>query len=483
VLKNRTWNASFLTHYAQSLSLPLAFVCVAALAVTVPWAMDPVHRTMRVFSVPKFTLINLLTTLGIAALLINDSLLNSLLRREGFPKKVLWLLGLWVAWMGITTALAIYPARSWVGSYEWQLGMFTQIHLIAVCGLTFLIVRRPQDGQRLLRIAVWGSVPVLIYGVIQYFGVDPIPWTRWGDAGSVIATLGNENYFGAYLAMLLPVTLSQVISAASRAGRALYCGMVILQVACLAVTRSNGAIIAALLACGIFLFWYWRRTMWLTKTLMASALALSLIVTLLIAVQGDAIGDGLVRLTNYGREVRPFTWESGLSAVAARPLSGWGLSSFDLTQAQYASPGFRINMFPMARVMDRVHNVWLEIALETGLAGLALWLTMMIGGGSAVLRAAERTLSGETRTMIVGCVAACFGYVIYQVVNPSDLATLTIFWWLIGLAFGLSFLPVVIESGNFSLPAESPVASFVLQALFLFTAVGAVYGFWQWAVN
>ena len=167
MLKNRIWDAPILTQYVHRLSLPLAFLCAAALVVAVPWVMDPIHRTLRVFSIPKFTLINLFATLGIAALLINDTLLNSLLRREGFPKKVLWLLGLWVTWMGITTALAFYPARSWIGSYEWQLGMFTQIHLIAVCGLTFLSVRRAQDGQRLLRIMCWGSAPIL-HGVMQY---------------------------------------------------------------------------------------------------------------------------------------------------------------------------------------------------------------------------------------------------------------------------------------------------------------------------
>ena len=174
-----------------------------------------------------------------------------------------------------------------------------------------------------------------------------------------------------------------MLIASNRVERTLYVALVVLQIACLIVTHSNGAIIAALLACALLMFWYWRRATWMTKVFIIGVLLFSMIATMLIAVQGDAIGDGLVKLTNYGREVRPFTWESGLNAVAARPLFGWGLSSFDLTHEQYASPGFRINLFPMPRVMDRVHNLWLE-SVETG---LVVWVVVDddVLGGSAVL--------------------------------------------------------------------------------------------------
>jgi hypothetical protein len=80
-------------------------------------------------------------------------------------------------------------------------------------------------------------------------------------------------------------------------------------------------------------------------------------------------------------------------------------------------------------------------------------------------------------------VAACFGYVIYQVVNPNDLGSALVFWWLIGLTLGVSFPQIESESINTSWVMQPAHAGFLLQSLFLVTAVGAVYGFWLWAAN
>ena len=132
--------------------------------------------------------------------------------------------------------------------------------------------------------------------------------------------------------------------------------------------------------------------------------------------------------------------------------------------------------------MDRVHNLWLELAVETGLVGLSLCVVMMIFGGNAVLQVVDCLKDSEAKMMLLGCVAALFGYVIYQVVNPSDLGTVMIFGWLIGIVLGLSFPQADADLSSNSLVLEINHARIILQVLFLFTAIGTVYGFWHWVI-
>ncbi len=62
------------------------------------------------------------------------------------------------------------------------------------------------QGQKLLRWLVVGSVPVCLYGLVQVFGVDPLPWAT-DSVSPLLSTLGRSNFVAAYLAMLLPLTL------------------------------------------------------------------------------------------------------------------------------------------------------------------------------------------------------------------------------------------------------------------------------------
>jgi putative inorganic carbon (HCO3(-)) transporter len=374
--------------------------------------------------------------------------------------------------------LGVYPARSWIGSYEWLLGVSTQISLIGLALLAFLCTTNFASGHWLVRIFIWGSLPVLLYGVAQYFGLDPIPWARWGDGGAVMATLGNQNYFGGYLALLLPLTLSEWFVSENRLGRAALMVLVIGQAFCLIATGSKGAMLATVIACLLLLWWPRRFVWWQTAAALAAVVAVSMIATMLIALQGDALGDVAVGATR--REVRPFTWESAYRAVAARPLFGWGSSSFDLTLAENASAGFRKRIMPLDRVMDRAHNLWLELAVESGLPGLGLWLAMTAAAGHAVLTSAERQSDLKTKTLLLGGVASLFGYMIYQVVNPSDLGTVSVFWWLVGWTLGSSFAVRVEDDAP---PLKLENVKFVLQMLWLVAVFGFGYGAWQWVVN
>ncbi len=76
--------------------------------------------------------------------------------------------------------------------------------------LLFLVVsarlRTRVQIERLVGVVVATGVPLVCLGVAQALGWQPVPLVS--DARSpVYATLGRSNFLGAYLAMVLPLTV------------------------------------------------------------------------------------------------------------------------------------------------------------------------------------------------------------------------------------------------------------------------------------
>ncbi len=66
--------------------------------------------------------------------------------------------------------------------------------------------------DRLMTIIILTSLPVGLYGIIQRYGLDPLPWA--GDVQTRVAsTLGNAIFLASYLIMAIPPTLSRLLNA------------------------------------------------------------------------------------------------------------------------------------------------------------------------------------------------------------------------------------------------------------------------------
>jgi O-antigen ligase len=437
---------------------------------------DPFYIAARNFLLPKLLLFYFGMWGVVSGLLLLPSLESSLPQVRQLPKNLFALSGVWLGWLIITALFGEYGTQSWFGSYGWQLGVSTQIALWGFALMAFLAITE-NTVPIFWRGLVLGSVPILIYGTLQYFQLEPISWKRWGDAGPVTATLGNENYLGAYLTLVLPLTLMLVLNSAHASQRLGWGGLFVWQLIILGLTNSVGSWIATTVVLSLTLWWRWRFKVWQAIASLAFMLCLSLGGTLFVAGQGDAIGE-MLRGQGITREIRPFTWATAFAAVAARPWLGWGSSAFEFTQARYASPKFREYIFPMDRMMDRTHNLWLEVAVETGVLGLGLWLMLAIIVGVTLLRAIPN-LTPELRYFVLSGVAALFGYVLSQIVNPSDLGTSVVFSSLLGTMLGVTFS----RSAETKVLMNVTYWRFVLLALWLVSLAGWLYAAWLWWVK
>jgi len=111
----------------------------------------------------------------------------------------------------LATVLSVTPHTSFWGSYQRLQGTYTFLCYVIVFAVAWQRLRTRAQLERLLNAIVLASLPVALYGVLQRYGLDPLPW-----AGSVrervTGNLGNAIFIGAYLIMAFCVTLERALA-------------------------------------------------------------------------------------------------------------------------------------------------------------------------------------------------------------------------------------------------------------------------------
>ncbi|MBI1881899.1 MAG: tetratricopeptide repeat protein [Chloroflexi bacterium] len=110
----------------------------------------------------------------------------------------------------ISTIFSLTPVVSLWGSYQRMQGAYSALSYMVVFALIAGNLRTREQVDRLVTTAIVASIPVSLYGIIQKYGLDPLPWA--GDVTTrVAANLGNAIFVASYLIMIVPLTLTRLI--------------------------------------------------------------------------------------------------------------------------------------------------------------------------------------------------------------------------------------------------------------------------------
>jgi tetratricopeptide (TPR) repeat protein len=192
----------------------------------------------------------------------------------------------------LATATAVQPQLSLWGSYERGQGLSTQLAYVSLFLLVAGYLRTLAQARCLVSAIVWPGAFLVAVGLLQAVpvaldfllgeavvgaaGRQLLPLVS--DARSpVYGTLGRSNFLGAYLALLLPLTLALLFTGRQRRQRTIMSVLLVGQVAVLAMTLARNAGLAALVGVVLFaLLWQgadlarrWRRSAWIGLAMMA----------------------------------------------------------------------------------------------------------------------------------------------------------------------------------------------------------------------
>jgi len=110
----------------------------------------------------------------------------------------------------LATAASVVPRISLWGSYQRLQGTYTTCSYMVVFALMLQNLRRREQLGRLLTTIILTSLPIALYGLMQHYRLDPLPWG--GDVTARVASnMGNAIFVAAYMIMVVPITLVRII--------------------------------------------------------------------------------------------------------------------------------------------------------------------------------------------------------------------------------------------------------------------------------
>lgn len=366
----------------------------------------------------------------------------------------------------LTLVVSDQPLLGLIGKYRRYEGLPALLSFAAIYFVATQSIRDEKSFERLLKALAAGLVPILLYGIAQASGYD--------FAGVFLferrihSSLANPILLGAYLVILLPLLFSFAANSQEQNWRLLAWGLIPTGFAVLLLTESRGAWVG--LVASVAAVYALRRPPGLAqlkkRTLRQNGRAFRMRLALIIASIVIALGvlAALLPSSGVGERVaatfslsegstatRIETWKSALAMVADRPLSGFGLEQMGYWFPAYKTA--RHSALAPNGVADRTHNDVLQVAVDTGVVGLLLYLWILVLVGVTLYR--ERQASPYA----VGLFAALIGYFAQAQTGITAVFIAPVTWTLFAAAMNLSRTGRAVEVRLAAWLGSAPVAS------------------------
>ncbi|MHB9034261.1 MAG: O-antigen ligase family protein, partial [Anaerolineae bacterium] len=171
----------------------------------------------RVFEPDKLTLLRTIAVAMVVFWLVKQTNRYFLERRSGNVPFTTWLRRpfifptlLIVLVYLISSIFSVFPRASWLGSYQRLQGTFTTYSYIVIALIVMHELRRKVQFDRLISTVIMVSFPIALYGLIQHFGIDAMPWGS-DVTMRVASNMGNAIFVAAFIILAIPVTLARLI--------------------------------------------------------------------------------------------------------------------------------------------------------------------------------------------------------------------------------------------------------------------------------
>jgi len=356
------------------------------------------------FELPKLTLLRMLTAIMLGIWLIKTIELGKF---TFTPTPLDFPLLLWVILNIITTFHSIAPAVSFRGEYENFAGSLSNINYVI---LYYIAAQNLKDKKQfsIINLALlFSGILITIYAIAQYEGYDIIKWNDTSVIkGRFFASMGNPNFLGALIIMMMPVTISFFLDSLKNK-KFNYSVMLslffILLYISLILTQSRGPFIGfvfSILAFIIYGFYVAYKDIlkasqdahttisFILKSLairfrfwIAGFIAVILVSVLLGLTIGKDATARLLTSVFHAKDTlkvsRLHIWVPALKIIKENPVLGTGVDTFKTVFPAYEGTNFA--QIDGANVSSRTaHNELLNIPATMGLTSLGIYLLLII---------------------------------------------------------------------------------------------------------
>jgi putative inorganic carbon (hco3(-)) transporter len=232
-------------------------------------------------------------------------------------------------------------------------------------GLAGWIETREQI-EKIIRVLLWSTMVVALFGFYQvyaqgysafYYHLYPFQEDLEEWSGRIVSFLFHFNSLAGYLNLVLPFSLACMVLAKDRRTRILALICHTLAVAALFFTGSRGGLIAYGGMLLVSLLFLRRRQVALSRVLLASALA----ATIVLSLPRESAPSRIQEADEYTVVTRLALWAAAGSMFVQNPILGVGYGNYRALYNDYL-PGFTPNQLD-------AHNLYLQFLSEMGIIG------------------------------------------------------------------------------------------------------------------
>jgi O-antigen ligase len=291
----------------------------------------------------------------------------------------------------LATALAVNPGLAWNGSNWRRMGALTDFAIVPAAALIAAYASRSRDRLLLLLRAICAAgILSSLYGIAQYFGIDPfLPAAQYHVGEGVYqivrppGTMGHSDYFAAFLVWPVFAGLTLFRDEIPIQSRLFGAASALSGFVAILLSGSRGAVLA--LAAGLCVM-----TALLRPRLRTVAAALAGAV-LILAIFYISPAGGLLRARVHwiGEEpaggARLLLWRDSLKMASHRSLTGFGPDNFVAEFPQFQS-------LDLARAYpdfynESPHNLLLDSLTSEGALGLLALAAIIATAIAGAIRA------------------------------------------------------------------------------------------------
>jgi hypothetical protein len=191
------------------------------------------------FDIIKVFVMRACALVGIGAWSFSFLLRGGTLRRT----KVDWLILAFLAWVLLSSFFSISPATAIFGKYRRFEGFLSFLTYAVVYFLTVQMADRPSRIRSIAHTVVVSGAVVSLYGMLQYFSLDPVNWGSQlpFEVSRAFSTYGNPDLLGGYLVFPLIVSLAMALTDRRPLWRGVYWATFILTGLCWGAAFVRGA--------------------------------------------------------------------------------------------------------------------------------------------------------------------------------------------------------------------------------------------------
>jgi O-antigen ligase len=417
------------------------------------------HLAPRLWSngVPRFTGLRASRRRG-------DAARRAIAYRSRLPPMALdWLL---LAAIGLYAVQIAYSADASKGAQN-------LVFFYIPFALLYVLLREAPWTPRLVLVCLGAAVALAVVfagvGFVEYFRkalfLNPkvVAANEYDNYFRVNSLFFDPSIYGRFLALVMIAVMTVVLWSRQRRTQLLGAGVLAWLLAGLVTSFSQSSIAALLLGLALLAAWRWdvRGTVYVSGALAAIAA-----IAVLAAPASLHFGlKGTGGSANNATSGRAKLISGGLELFAQRPLTGYGSGSFETEYKRYARA-------TAANATSASHTIPVTVAAEQGLAGLALYVALIVVALATLFRGAGRSpprpKPGDACPRLAypfrPAMVACFAALVLHTWVYADFLEDPMTWTLLGIGValgatrGADFGGDKIRSPSEGLPT-SPVAA------------------------